>query len=127
MRVLLIEDDELIRNLVAEMLIDEGFDVDGLAYAEDALVLLGSGDPVDVLVTDIDLGDGLSGMDLAAIARTRYPDVELVFISGHAVDRDGRTPQAHEHLLLKPFKPSDLIRLINEATSGGDRADHRRN
>ena len=119
MRVLLIEDDALIRNIVAEMLIDEGFDVDGLAFAEDALVLLGSGDAVDVLVTDIDLGEGLSGLDLASIARARFPDVEIVFISGNAVDRDGRKPAAHEHLLLKPFRPPDLIRIINEAVSGG--------
>ncbi len=115
MRVLLIEDDALIRNVVAEMLIAEGFDVDGLAYAEDALVLLGSGDTVDVLVTDINLGAGLSGLDLASIARARFPDVEIVFISGNAVDRDGRTPGPHEHLLLKPFRPAELIRVINEA------------
>jgi DNA-binding response OmpR family regulator len=41
--VLLIEDDPLIRGLIAEALRDEGLEVDGLASAEDALILLGAG------------------------------------------------------------------------------------
>jgi DNA-binding response OmpR family regulator len=106
MRVLLIEDDEVVRDLIAEGLLDHGLDVSGLAFAEDALVLLGSGEPFDVLVTDIDLGDGLTGMD-----------IELIYISGRPTDREGRSPHPHEHLLLKPFRPSELIALIREATA----------
>lgn len=117
MRILLIEDDAEIRSLVAEALADEGYEIDGVEFAEDALVLLGSGERVDVLVTDINLGGGLSGIDLAAIARNRYPEVELVFISGSTTDRTGRTLQPHEHLLLKPFKPSELIRTIQAAVA----------
>ena len=117
MRVLLIEDDEIIREIVAEGLTDDGLDVTGIAFAEDALVLLGSGEQVDGLVPDIDLGDGLTGMDGAAVARARHPEVELIFISGQAVDRQGRSPEPHEHLLLKPFRPSELISLIRTATS----------
>ncbi len=107
----------LVRELVAEGLADHGFDVTGIAFAEDALVLLGSGEPVDVLVTDIDLGDGLTGMDVAAVARTRHPDIELIFISGRPVDREGRAPHPHEHVLLKPFRPSELADLIRRAAA----------
>ena len=117
MRVLLIEDDELIREIVAEGLTEDGLEVTGIAFAEDALVLLGSGEEIDVLVTDIDLGGGLTGMDVAAVARARHPDVALIFISGQAVDREGRSPNPNEHLLLKPFRPSELIGLIRKATS----------
>ncbi len=114
MRVLLIEDDDAVRDLVADMLIEEGFEVDGLAFAEDALVLLGSGEQIDLLVTDVDLGEGLTGIDLAAIARSRYPDVELIFISGDAVDRKGRAPAAHEHLIRKPFRRAELMAVIGK-------------
>ncbi len=117
MRILLIEDDDLIRELIAEHLGEQGFEVSGLAFAEDALVLLGSGERIDVLVTDIDLGDGLTGMDVADVARARHPDIELIFISGAAVDRDGRSPRPHEHLLLKPFRPSQLVELIRQVAS----------
>jgi DNA-binding response OmpR family regulator len=60
-RVLLIDDDALLRQTLGDTLAAEGIEVDGLADAEDALVLLGAGQVPDVLVADIDLGPGLSG------------------------------------------------------------------
>jgi CheY-like chemotaxis protein len=65
---MLIDDDALIRETLGEMLAEEGIEVDGLANAEDALILLGSGQAPDVLVADIDLGAGLSGLDPSALA-----------------------------------------------------------
>ena len=118
MRVLLIEDDEQIRALLDEGLTEAGLEVTGLSYAEDALVILGSGEPFDVLVTDIDLGGGLTGMDVATVARARHADVELIFITGRPVDREGRSPRPHEHMLIKPFRPSELGALIRRATCG---------
>ena len=82
MRVLLIDDDALVRLLLMDTLAAEGIEVDGLANAEDALVLLGAGQVPDVLVADIDLGPGLSGLDLASIAQERHPAVQVVLISG---------------------------------------------
>ncbi len=82
MRVMLIEDDPLMRRLIADALGGEGMEVDGLASAEDALILLGAGQVPDVLVADVNLGRGLSGRDLAQIARERHPGVEVVLISG---------------------------------------------
>jgi DNA-binding NtrC family response regulator len=73
MRVLLIDDDALVRQTLADSLAEESIEVDGLADAEDALVLLSAGQVPDVLVTDIDLGAGLSGLDLASIAHERHP------------------------------------------------------
>ena len=86
MRVLLIDDDALVRELLMDTLAAEGIEVDGLAAAEDALVLLRAGQVPDVLVADIDLGPGLSGLDLAAIACERHPAAEVVLISGSAPD-----------------------------------------
>jgi DNA-binding response OmpR family regulator len=56
MRVMLIEDDALMRGLIAEELGEEGMEVDGLASAKDALILLGAGQVPDVLVADVNLG-----------------------------------------------------------------------
>ena len=58
MRVLLIDDDALVRLLLLDTLAAEGIEVDGLANAEDALVLLGAGQVPDVLVAEINLGPG---------------------------------------------------------------------
>ena len=115
MRVLVVEDDPVIREMIAEILIEEGVEADGVGYAEEALVLLGSGEQIDLLVTDIDLGDGLTGMDLAAIARSRHAGVELLFISGHSEDRAGQAPSPHERFLQKPFRAQDLVAILREA------------
>ena len=115
MRVLLIDDDPLVRQLLSETLADEGIEVDGLANAEDALVLLGAGQVPDVLVADIDLGPGLSGLDLAGIARERHPAVEVVLISGTAPPPVPASPDRHERFLQKPFAPSALAEAIRGA------------
>ena len=115
MRVLLIDDDALVRQTLADTLAAEGVEVDGLAAAEDALVLLGAGQVPDVLVADIDLGAGLSGLDLAAIARERHPAAEVVLISGTAPD-PGRLGW-RERFLRKPFPAAALAEAIRGAAA----------
>ncbi|NOG68920.1 response regulator [Roseicella sp. DB1501] len=115
MRVLLIEDDALVRNLLSETLDGDGFEVDGLANAEDALILLGAGQVPDVLVADINLGAGLNGFDLAEMARARHPDVEVILISGAAPEPARRNGGRREHFLQKPFAPDRLAAMIREA------------
>jgi DNA-binding response OmpR family regulator len=119
-RVLLIDDDALVRGTLAETLAAEGIEVDGLANAEDALILLGAGQVPDVLVTDIDLGPGLSGLDLASIARERHPEMEVIFISGsRSASRDRRLGR-RDRFLEKPFAPAvlaDFIRAAAQAAS----------
>lgn len=121
MRVLLIDDDALVRQTLADTLAAEGIEVDGLANAEDALVLLGAGQVPDVLVADIDLGPGLTGLDLAAIARERHPAAEVVLISGTVPDPGvlGR----RERFLRKPFAPAALAEAVLAAAK--DAADGR--
>jgi CheY-like chemotaxis protein len=115
MRVLLIEDDALVRATLADWMSDDGIDVDGLASAEDALVLLGAGQVPDVLVTDINLGHGLDGLDLADVARARHPDIEVVYISGRPFNMHGRELGPHESFIAKPFTVAQLMLAIRNA------------
>jgi len=117
MRVLLIDDDALVRQTLADRLAEEGIEVDGLANAEDALVLLDAGQVPDVLVADIDLGPGLSGLDLAAIARQRHPAAEVVLISGPVPYPGQPSPGLCERFLRKPFAPSALAEAIRGAAA----------
>jgi CheY-like chemotaxis protein len=117
MRVLLIDDDALVRQMLAETLAEEGIEVDGLASAEDALVLLAAGPVPDVLVADIHLGAGLSGLDLASAARERHPEVEVVLISGTQSDPGQRPLGRRERFLPKPFEPMALAEAIRGAAS----------
>jgi DNA-binding NtrC family response regulator len=123
MRVLLIDDDALVRQTLADSLAEESIEVDGLANAEDALVLLSAGQVPDVLVTDIDLGAGLSGLDLASIAHERHPAVEVVLISGTSGAPGQPSPGRHERFLRKPFAPATLAQAIRgAAAAAADRA-----
>ncbi|WP_427184914.1 response regulator [Bordetella bronchialis] len=111
LRVLLVEDDSLIRASTAEMLEALGHSVVATAHASAALAAL-HGDRIDVLMTDIGL-PGVSGVELAAQARERQPGLGVVFASGHDVGADG----AHDNLadavhLLKPYTPQDLERVL---------------
>ena len=118
MRLLLIDDEALVRQSLVDTLAEEGIEVDGLACAEDALVLLGAGQVPDVLVADIDLGPGLSGLELAAIARERHPAAEIVLISGTAPDPGPRHALGRrERFLRKPFAPAALAEAIRGAAS----------
>ena len=117
MRVLLIDDDALVRQTLADTLAAEGIEVDGLACAEDALVLMRAGQVPDVLVADIDLGAGLGGLDLAAIARERHPAAEVVLISGSAPDPGQPALGRRERFLRKPFAPATLAEAIRGAAA----------
>ena len=117
MRVLLIDDDALVRESLTDTLAEEGTEVDGLATAEGALVLLGAGQVPDVLVADIDLGPGLSGLDLAAIARERHRAAEVVLISGTAPDPGRLSLGRRGRFLRKPFTPSALAEAIRGAAA----------
>jgi|SRR5689334_22183386 CheY-like chemotaxis protein len=119
MQVLLIEDDPLLRSILSDTLGAEGMDVSGLANAEDALILLGAGQVPDVLVTDINLGAGLNGYDLAEVARARHPDVEVVLISGAMPEEGLRPLRRHERFLSKPFSPATLATAIREMAGAG--------
>lgn len=116
MRVLLIEDDNLVRTLVADILLDEGIEVDAVSNAEDALVLLGSGQVCDVLVTDINLGAGLDGLALADSVRSRYPEIAVVFVSGNLPAPGEISPR--DRFLAKPFRPQQLVTIIEQLAPG---------
>ena len=117
MQVLVIDDDPLVREMLAETLAEEGIEVDGLANAEDALVLLGANQVPDVLVTDVDLGARLTGLDLARIALERHPGVEIILISGKPLDEGKGVPGRRERFLRKPFPPAALAAAIREAAA----------
>ena len=117
MRVLLIEDDAILRMTLADELGEEGIEVNGLANAEDALILLGAGQVPDVLVTDIRLGGGLSGFDLAEVARARHPEVGVILISGAPSEDMQHRLHRREIFLAKPFEPEALASAIRQAAA----------
>jgi PAS domain S-box-containing protein len=119
LRVLLVEDDALIRLATADMLAALGHAVFEAANAAEAARVLDA-ERVDVLLTDISL-PGVSGRDLAAEAARRYPGLRIVFATGH----DLVTGTADQALLAgavhlrKPFDETGLAEALEAALRAG--------
>lgn len=119
--VMVVEDDRLVAELIEETLVDERHEVavahdDRTAYAR----LEGEPRSFQVLIADIDLGEGTTGFDVARRARQLNPDVKVIYISGSPahVDRFGVEGAV---VFQKPFSPAELARVIApEPTEASD-------
>jgi signal transduction histidine kinase/DNA-binding response OmpR family regulator len=110
LRILLVEDDVLIRMSTADMLSSLGHDSMQAGNANEALALLRS-HSFDVLLTDVSL-PGLSGSDLAVEALALAPDLKVVFATGYdRVDSEGSSAE----LLRKPYNEEQLAKALHNA------------
>lgn len=110
--VLLVDDEPLIRMSTADMLDDLGYAVTEAASGEQAVRLLSEGLRPDVLITD-HLMPGITGTELAAIARQHAPAIVALIISGYA-EAEGIAPDIPR--LTKPFREADLVAKLEELT-----------
>jgi PAS domain S-box-containing protein len=114
-RVLLVEDEPVVRALVAEMLEGQGYEVVAAASPHDALELADE-HGCELLVTDVVM-PGMNGRELATRLRERFPELQVVFTSGYTEDtvlqRGGFGPG--ERFLPKPFTEADLATIVREA------------
>jgi two-component system cell cycle sensor histidine kinase/response regulator CckA len=115
-RILVVEDEDLIRNLAEQILLDRGYRVVTAGSAGDALDIVGKlGEELDLLVTDIVM-PGLSGLDLAQRLRRRQPTLKVLFMSGYSDSPLLRSGLAREGaaFLQKPFSADALERRVRE-------------
>jgi two-component system, response regulator PdtaR len=109
--VLLVEDESLVSEWVTQSLSDQGFAVQAVANASDALGHLTS-KPVDVLFTDINLPGKMDGAALARRARELLPNLPVIYASALAtmLAPDARVPGAV--VVAKPYQPELVGRLL---------------
>jgi CheY-like chemotaxis protein len=119
LRILLVEDDALIRFSTMDMLENLGHAVIAAASARDALDLV-KDQAVDVLLTDVGLPD-ISGVEVATQARRLRPDLRVVFATGNdAVPAmNGSAELAGAVLLQKPYDQKGLAAALFEAAPAG--------
>ena len=115
MDILLVEDDDLVRDCLFEQLAETGLRIEGRGSAEAAMDLLDADHPPAVLVTDINLGPGMDGLAFARAAREICPGLPVVFISGRYSELRNMLP--HERFLPKPFTTPALLRAIEDVQS----------
>lgn len=126
MRVLLVEDDDLVRLCLAEGLDDAGWRVTAAASGEEALRQAHADGAPAVIVTALLLGRRVSGAELIAAVRRRWPPIAAVLISGANVSEPHLGPD--DRFLRKPFHIGALVQVIEALTAKQaltDRPAHR--
>jgi signal transduction histidine kinase/CheY-like chemotaxis protein len=117
--ILVVEDEESVRALVQKVLEKRGYNVLSAPNGAAALEIVGEGEPIDLLLTDIVM-PGIPGQDLARRVAELRPGILVLFMSGYAEDaiagRGMLGPDAN--FLEKPFTPSGLATIVRSVLDG---------
>jgi CheY-like chemotaxis protein len=111
--ILLVEDDAAVRELTREILQLSGYRVVESAGGREAFgAIERASGKVDLVVTDLVM-PGMGGDEFAQLLEARYPDVRVLYTSGH-VERPVSVPlkPRYRELIRKPFKSQDLVRKV---------------
>jgi CheY-like chemotaxis protein len=125
--ILIVDDDALVRAYVITQIQSLGYTTLSAGNAQEALSVLRSSDPIDLLFTDVIMPGSMNGRELSIEALKLRPTLNVLFTSGFAedaMDQDGRLDR-DILLLAKPYSRADLARMIRLAMRT-DRWDHSR-
>lgn len=110
--VLIVEDEPLIRMMLADTLTDEGFGVIEAATVLEALACLGQ-PGIDAVITDIDMPGGLSGLDLVNLLDRSMKDIPVIVTSGgHHADDCSLCPGTP--FVAKPYPLDEMVALLRQ-------------
>jgi DNA-binding response OmpR family regulator len=109
-KVLVVEDEALIRFAIADDLRDAGFEVFEAETADAAIEILGRED-VRLLFTDIDMPGSMDGLKLSAVVRDRWPPVRIIVTSGKQVPSPGLLP-AGSQFMPKPYTTAGVLDAV---------------
>jgi CheY-like chemotaxis protein len=115
-RVLVVEDETLIRMDAVEMLRSAGFDILEAANADEAIEMLEHHSDIRLVFTDIDMPGAMNGLKLSAAVRDRWPPVKIIATSGHFKVQASDLP-VDARFIAKPYQPAQIIGAIRELTS----------
>jgi two-component system cell cycle sensor histidine kinase/response regulator CckA len=110
--VLLVDDDEPVRRLISTFLSLSGFRVLAAENGPKALAIWQEHKEfIDLLLTDMTMPEGISGLDLAERLQAQRPDLRVLFTSGYDADIVGEDGvlRAGLHFLQKPYRPEQLL------------------
>jgi len=120
-RILIAEDEPLVRSFLMEQLLSLGYTVDSVGSGPDALAFLEAHPDVQLLFTDVVMPGGISGPELGARARKRLPRLKLLYTTGYAqhasVDLASIDPSIP--VLSKPYRRAELARHVKSALAEG--------
>lgn len=110
-KILVVEDEWMIRMVAADALREAGSDVIEAADGVEALSILRSGINVDLIFTDVRMPGHIDGMALLDFARTRFPRVPVIVASGH-FSPDVALAAGAASFIRKPYRIEDITALV---------------
>jgi two-component system, response regulator PdtaR len=108
--VLVVDDEVLIRLLIADELRARGFNVIEAANSNEALAVLRSAVPVCLLFTDIRMPGPVDGIGLAGLARAEHPDLKVIVASGQTMTS---VPKSADAFLRKPYDIDAVVQQVD--------------
>jgi two-component system response regulator PilR (NtrC family) len=116
MRILIVDDEEVLRDVLQAVLLREGFEVVLAASGEEALSVLDTDAEVDLLILDIML-PGISGIDTLRAVRISNPTLPVIVITAFSSIDGAIEAMKHGafHYIPKPFKNEEVILTVNKA------------
>ena len=113
-KILLVEDELLVRESTALLLRDLGYEVVTAAEAREALGILEGDDGFDLVISDVAMPGTMNGTKLSETIRERHSGIEVILFSAYPLDELLRTGaiESDTVLLPKPFRVEDLQNAI---------------
>lgn len=116
-RILVVDDEEIMRDLLSDYLDTLEFNVDTAVNGKLALDKInenGGQKHYDLVITDIYMPE-LDGIQLQKTIKKTYPDLPVIFMTGYGVEKVKQELNGHtDGFLMKPFELSDLLNIIKE-------------
>lgn len=111
-RILIVEDEFLVRLTLAEALRDDGFEVVETDTAGEAMAALRDDPGITLMLTDLMLGGRTDGRALASEARLQLPDLPVLFTTGRPDALAALAGLARTRVVAKPYQAAEITRAI---------------
>lgn len=113
MKVLIVEDDPLIRLGLASLVEEAGYDTIEAAGADEAIGQIERDPDIGVVITDVDMPGSMDGVRLAHFVRRRWPPIQLIVISGKVDVAATQLPEG-ARFFTKPCREASLLQAVRE-------------
>ena len=117
--ILVVDDEDDVRDLAVAVLQDEGFNVMKAATGGIALAILNEDLPIELLFTDIVMPDGPDGIELGEWTRSHRPDIKILYTTGFS-SALRFNKRLHGKMLPKPYRSKQLVEAVVQLLSGDE-------
>ena len=115
MRLLLVEDDKMVRDSVVHMLKGSCYQLTTAENGEQGLQLLQSEADFDMMISDVVMPGKLNGIELADLARAEFPKLKILLVSGYVGSLSEKSVSFASYAFLpKPFSKSQLLKALQQ-------------